>query len=92
MSDHDIPYPSPADRQDLENIVKENWNNKVSTPYNEWDINALQVYLKEKGRDVQKGTEETRDGLIHQVKAYWHETDDQAQEAYLSVKDWIFDR
>ncbi len=28
---------------------------------------------------------------MNTVKSYWHETEDQAQEAYLSVKDWIFD-
>lgn len=54
-------------------------------------MNTLQAYLKEKGHDVQKGTEQSRDGLVNQVKYYWHETEDQAQEAYLSVKDWIFD-
>lgn len=32
LSDHDIPYPSPADRKDLENLVKENWQSKVAEP------------------------------------------------------------
>jgi hypothetical protein len=28
----DIPYPSPADRRDLENLVKTNWESKVQKP------------------------------------------------------------
>lgn len=28
----DIPYPSPADRKDLESAVKVNWNSKVQKP------------------------------------------------------------
>ncbi|KAJ6011189.1 hypothetical protein N7451_002601 [Penicillium sp. IBT 35674x] len=32
LSDHDIPYPAPADRKDLENLVKSNWDSKVQKP------------------------------------------------------------
>jgi hypothetical protein len=32
LSDHDVPYPSPADRKDLENLVKDNWQSKVVDP------------------------------------------------------------
>ncbi|KKK19935.1 hypothetical protein ARAM_005474 [Aspergillus rambellii] len=32
LSDHDIPYPSPADRRDLENLVKSNWELRVQKP------------------------------------------------------------
>ena len=32
LSDHDIPYPTPADRKDLENLVKTNWGEKVQQP------------------------------------------------------------
>jgi hypothetical protein len=32
LSDHDVPYPTPADRKDLENLVKENWQAKVVEP------------------------------------------------------------
>lgn len=35
LSDHDIPYPTPADRKDLENLVKSNWNSKVQVPLGE---------------------------------------------------------
>jgi len=28
----DIPHPSPADRRDLENLVKTNWDSKVQKP------------------------------------------------------------
>ncbi|WEW55105.1 hypothetical protein PRK78_000533 [Emydomyces testavorans] len=32
LSDHDIPYPTPADRKDLENLVKTNWEAYVQGP------------------------------------------------------------
>ncbi|KAL4754068.1 hypothetical protein BDW72DRAFT_158102 [Aspergillus terricola var. indicus] len=32
LADHDIPYPSPADRKELENAVKANWDLKVQKP------------------------------------------------------------
>lgn len=32
LSDHDVPYPTPADRKDLENLVKSNWQQKVVDP------------------------------------------------------------
>ncbi|KAJ5167899.1 uncharacterized protein N7482_003493, partial [Penicillium canariense] len=32
LSDHDIPYPTPADRRDLENLVKSNWETRVQKP------------------------------------------------------------
>jgi hypothetical protein len=32
LSDNDVPYPSPADRKDLESLVKDNWQAKVVTP------------------------------------------------------------
>lgn len=35
LSDHDIPYPTPADRKDLENLVKSNWNSKIQVPVSE---------------------------------------------------------
>ncbi|KAL0265248.1 hypothetical protein SLS55_001213 [Diplodia seriata] len=91
LSDHDIPYPTPADRKDLENLVKDNWNSKVAQPYNSWDAKQLQSYLGSKGQDVKKGAEQDKDSLVASVKAYWYETEDQASNAYNSVKDWIFD-
>jgi hypothetical protein len=30
--------------------------------------------------------------LIAQVKNYWYETEDKAEDAWHNVKDWIFDR
>ncbi|OJD39796.1 msc1 protein [Diplodia corticola] len=91
LSDHDVPYPTPADRKDLENLVKDNWNAKVAQPYNSWDTQQLQSYLGSKGQDVKKGAEQNKDSLVASVKAYWYETEDQASNAYNSVKDWIFD-
>ncbi|KAK0662403.1 Stress response protein ish1 [Lasiodiplodia hormozganensis] len=91
LSDHDIPYPTPADRKDLENLVKDNWNAKVAQPYNSWDTQQLQSYLTSKGHEAKKGAEQDKDSLVASVKAYWYETEDQATSAYNNVKDWIFD-
>jgi hypothetical protein len=35
LTESDIPYPSPADRRDLENLVKGNWDTKVQKPMGE---------------------------------------------------------
>jgi hypothetical protein len=32
LSDHDIPYPTPSDRKDLENLVKTNWQAQIVDP------------------------------------------------------------
>jgi uncharacterized membrane protein YheB (UPF0754 family) len=91
LSDHDIPYPTPADRKDLEDLVKNNWEDYVAKPYNKWDASRLQSYISSQGQQVKKGTEKNTDSLIQQVQGYWHETADQASDAYSSVQDWIFD-
>jgi hypothetical protein len=91
LSDNNVPYPTPADRKDLENLVKQNWNDKVVTPYNSWDAKQLQSYLSVKGQQAKKGTEKNTNSLIAQVKNYWTETEEQASHAYSSVWNWIFD-
>jgi len=90
LSDHNVPYPTPADRKDLENLVKDNWNKHVISPYQDWSPQQLGSYLQARGIAVKKGTEKNAQVLVDQVKANWHETEDQANEAYGSVKDWIF--
>lgn len=92
LSDNNIPYPSPADRKDLENLVKENWQTKVASPYSDWNADQLSAYLKEKGVDAKDVAGENKDGLVSQVKKYWYETEDKAEDAWNSVKDWVFDR
>ncbi|KAI9832905.1 MAG: hypothetical protein M1819_003935 [Sarea resinae] len=91
LSDHNVPYPTPADRKDLENLVKDNWQSKVATPYSEWEAPQLYTYLKSKGSDVSKSAENNKDSLLDQVKNYWSETEDSASDAYSNVKDWLFD-
>jgi len=91
LSDHNVPYPSPADRKDLENLVKDNWQSKVATPYNDWDVPQLQSYLKEKGVETKDAASANKEGLVASVKEYWYEAEDKAEEAWSSVKDWIFD-
>jgi len=91
LSDHDIPHPTPADRKDLENLVKENWDRHVSSPYNEWDTERLQAYLNQKGVEVNEKSKDNKNWLIETVKKNWYETENAAEDAYENVKTWIFD-
>lgn len=92
MSDHNVPYPTPADRKDLENLVKDNWQSKIAQPYNDWDSTQLTSYLKLKGVETKDTAAANKDGLVAQVRNYWYETEDKADDAWASVRDWIFDR
>ncbi|KAL3469829.1 hypothetical protein BJX99DRAFT_240590 [Aspergillus californicus] len=40
LSDHDIPYPTPADRKNLENAVKTNWDIRVQKPLGQLSENT----------------------------------------------------
>ncbi|KAK5044861.1 hypothetical protein LTR84_010399 [Exophiala bonariae] len=44
LSDHDVPYPTPADRKDLENLVKDNWQSKVVDPLSSTGQQATDNY------------------------------------------------
>lgn len=92
LSDHEVPYPTPADRKDLENKVKANWQAAVESPYVNWDTRRLQKQLEIQGQQVKKGTEKNKDHLTKQVKNTWTDTSNSASDAYGNVKDWIFDR
>ena len=92
LSDNNVPYPTPADRKDLENLVKKNWNDKIGTPYKEWETPQLQSYLKSKGAESKKAADSNKNSLINSVKNYWTDGADSATDSYHSVKDWIFDR
>lgn len=89
LSDHDIPYPTPADRKDLEKLIQKNWDDYVVSPYKSWDTDKLTGYLQQKGVDVKDSANANKDSLVSQVKGLWYETDDKSQDAYTSVKDWI---
>jgi len=91
LSDNNIPYPAPADRKDLEDLVKANWNDHVITPYNTWDTNQMTKYLTSKGEQIKKGTESNKDALIAQIKGSWSDTADKTNDAYVTSRDWIFD-
>lgn len=91
LSDNNVPYPTPADRKDLESLVKQNWDSHVVTPYNSWDADQLQKYISLKGEQIKKGTEKNKDSLVSQVKASWTDTENTANDAYASSRDWIFD-
>ncbi|KAK4035133.1 hypothetical protein C8A01DRAFT_38407 [Parachaetomium inaequale] len=91
LSDHDVPYPTPADRKDLEKLVQKNWDANVVEPYREWDTQKLTGYLKQKGVESKESAEETRESLLARVKGSWYESEDKAQNAWINVKDWILD-
>lgn len=91
LSDHDIPYPTPSERADLERLVKENWGSNVVWPYSAWDTTQLQSYLREKGDEAAANAAASKDDLVGKVKTYWHDTEERAEDAYNSVKEWIFD-
>ncbi|KAF2153328.1 hypothetical protein K461DRAFT_320997 [Myriangium duriaei CBS 260.36] len=91
LSDHNIPYPTPADRKDLADLVKNNWEENVARPYNSWDTNQLSAYLTSQGKQAKKGAEKNKDSLLNQVQQGWTETSEQASSAYDSVQNWIFD-
>jgi protoheme ferro-lyase len=91
LSDHDVPYPTPADRKDLEQLVQKNWDANVVEPYNKWDTEKLTNYLKVKGVESKESAEETRESLLARVKNSWYESEDKTQSAYSNVKDWILD-
>ena len=92
LSDYNVPYPSAADRKELETLVKSNWQTKIGTPYHDWDTPQLQHYLKSKGHQAKKGAESNKQTLIGHVKSYWTDPVDTASESYHSIKDWFFDR
>ncbi|QIW94565.1 hypothetical protein AMS68_000083 [Peltaster fructicola] len=91
LSDHDIPYPTPSDRKNLQDLVQKNWEDNIVKPYNRWDTNQLQSYITSKGKQVQKGTEKNTQSLISQVAGVWTETTEQANDAWGKVENWLFD-
>ncbi|KAH6646288.1 hypothetical protein BKA67DRAFT_98269 [Truncatella angustata] len=91
LSDHDVPYPTPSDRKDLENLIQKNWENNAVSPYKNWDSDKLSAYLKQKGVETKEGAGSTKDSLFTQVQNSWYETEDKAQTAWSSTKDWILD-
>lgn len=91
LSDHEVPYPTPADRKDLENLIHQNWETYAVAPYKTWDADALQAYLHLKGVEAKRDTVKNKDALVSQVAGVWYETEDKAQNAWSNVKDWILD-
>lgn len=72
-------------------MIENNWNDYVVSPYNSWDTDRLQNYLKAKGLETEGAAKANKESLVAQVQSSWYETGDQAQNAYLNVKDWILD-
>ncbi|RYP65329.1 hypothetical protein DL769_006344 [Monosporascus sp. CRB-8-3] len=91
LSDNDIPYPTPADRKDLEALIEKNWEQHAVAPYKNWDTNKLQAYLKAKGIETKDAAESSKDSLVSKVQSSWYETEDKAHSAWANVRDWILD-
>ncbi|CAM1507386.1 Fc.00g070270.m01.CDS01 [Cosmosporella sp. VM-42] len=91
LSDRDIPYPTPADRKDLEDIIGKNWNDYVVSPYTSWDTAQLSEYLQAKGKETKDEAAASKDSLVNHVKSNWYETEDVSHQSWFSVKDWILD-
>ncbi|KAI0967612.1 hypothetical protein F4678DRAFT_238283 [Xylaria arbuscula] len=91
LSDNDIPYPTPADRKDLENLIQKNWDNYAISPYKNWDSDKLSTYLKSKGVETKEAAESNKNSLVSQVQSQWYETEDKAQQAWTDTKDWFLD-
>ncbi|KAF3906437.1 hypothetical protein ABW20_dc0105552 [Dactylellina cionopaga] len=91
LSDHNVPYPTPADRKDLENLVKDNWENNVVTPYERWDTKQQADWLKQKGVEVTNQEAENVEWLKKEIQKKWYETESAAEEGYGDAKSWIFD-
>jgi hypothetical protein len=91
LSDHSIPYPTQSDRKDLQNLVKENWQSAVESPYAKWDTQRLQNYLSAQGTEAKKGAENNKDALVDQVKSSWKDTASDTHSVYGDVKDYVFD-
>ncbi|KAF3924952.1 hypothetical protein ABW21_db0209550 [Orbilia brochopaga] len=91
LSDHNVPYPTPADRKDLENLVKENWERNIIAPYERWDTQQQVDWLKQKGVELQDKEAQDADALKKHVQKKWYETESSAEEGYGDVKSWIFD-
>ncbi|GAP86297.1 putative msc1 protein [Rosellinia necatrix] len=91
LSDNDIPYPTPADRKDLESLVQKNWDSYAVAPYKNWDTEKLTAYLKSKGVETKGATEANKESIVSQVQSQWYETEDKAQQAWADTKTWILD-
>lgn len=91
LSDNDIPYPTPADRKDLEALIEKNWEQHAVAPYKNWDTDKLQAYLKTKGIETKDAAESSKDSLLSKVQSSWYETEDKAHSAWANVRDWILD-
>ncbi|KAI1101352.1 hypothetical protein F4804DRAFT_316116 [Jackrogersella minutella] len=91
LSDNDIPYPTPADRKDLEDLIQKNWASYAVSPYKNWDTDKLTSYLQSKGVETKDSAKSTKDGLVSQVANAWYETEDKAQTAWSDVHEWILD-
>lgn len=91
LSDHDIPYPTPADRKDLEKVISDNWDAYAVSPYKNWDTDSLAAYLKARGIETKQAAASSKDSLISQVQSSWYETEDKAEGAWGNARDWILD-
>lgn len=63
----------------------------MTAPYQYWDSGKLNQYLKDKGVETKDTAAANKDSLVAQVQGLWYESEDKAQHAWLSSKDWMLD-
>lgn len=90
LADNNIPYPKSAQKTDLEKLVKENWENKVYRPYQEWEPSQLSNYLKSKGIEIEEKAIKDKDWLLNSVKKNWVESESAVEKNVADVKNWVF--
>lgn len=71
--------------------MQEKWHAYAVEPYESWSTEDLLGYLKQKGEEAKQSAEDTQDALVIRVRDSWYETEDEAQNAWINVKDWILD-
>lgn len=91
LTDNSIPYSKSANKKELGDLIEKNWDAYAVAPYKNWDTTQLNSYLKLKGVQVKDAAASNKDYLVSQVASNWYETEDKAQAAWDSTKDWIVD-
>jgi Putative nuclear envelope organisation protein len=89
LDDHDIPYPTPADRRDLHDAVAKNWDKVSRSVYETWEDNRLRQWLERQA--IEFDVNGKKDALVEQVRVNWYGAKEQSESSWESVKDWIFD-
>ena len=91
LDDHDIPYPSPADRKDLADLVEKNWDKVSAVVFETWEDDRLRSWLVARG--VEFDVDDKKESIVEQVRGHWYNANDDARQfsPWETVNEWIFD-